>query len=550
MFSEKLIRDTIKQCIDSGISKFVIYPFGENGMAVKNCMEQCFGIFPVMVVDNVYSQYNVNIFNIDGLRQNYDKDICIILTAQDRTLNQELKERLLSFTTEDRIVNLRDPITQREEEEQKREEEKQKREEEKQKEQQKREEKRKRLENVFSLQSILPQRKEVVHVKSPEGKIKVRFIHYAYTVWNSMRTVCEQFEMDSRFDVLVICHGGADGMIDALEKAKNQMETEQHRYILDSQYSAKDDRPDILIFGGYGMGDGSWCPRGVREYTRMIVSVPMTVRMYHGSMEKEWKSLGGGFREYQPDYCLVDSLLFNKIKDSHIYSDKFVEMGNPKFDGIFNACQQKSYIAGWEKLKGKKTILWATAHEIHGLSGTNTEYITFDLYAKHIFAYADQHPYMGFIFRPHPLLIKELLIYGYWSENDLAEIRQYCDKSPNIVWDETYTYEAGYSVADAVLTETQCGIMVSALPTLKPICVMHRSDEDIVPYNKEGVESCYSARCEKDLTDFFDMVQEGRDPMLEQRREVSKKCVKHFDGRNGERIKNFIVQAYDEATDL
>lgn len=524
MFSEKLIRNTIKQCIDSGIGKFAIYPFGENGMAVKNCMEQCFGISSVMVVDNGYSQYNANIFSIDELRKNYDKDVCIILTAEDRTLNQKLKEGLLSFVPEDRIVNLRDSIIQIEE-------------------------KRKKLENSFSLQNILPQRKKVFCVQSSEEKIKVRFIHATYVMWNSMRTICEQFEEDPRFDVLVICCSDPKaytGYIDSrIGEIKNQMETEQHRYVMDSQYSAKDDQPDILIVSGYGGAD-RWCPRGVREYTRIIAVVPVAVQSYMNSIEAEWQIVFSGYEKHQPDYYLVDSMLFNVIRNSHFYSDRFVEMGNPKFDEIFNACQRKSYIAGWEKLKGKRTIFWSTTHGVHGPSGTNTDLITFDLYAKQIFTYAVQHPHMGFIFRPHPFLMQELIHFRYWTENDLADIKRYCDESPNIVWDETHTYESAYSVADAVMTDVCCGIAVSALPTLKPICVLY-SNEEIVPPNKEVVENCYSVHCEKELTDFFDMVQEGKDPMLEQRREISKRWIKHFDGRNGERIKNFIAQAYDAA---
>ena len=152
---------------------------------------------------------------------------------------------------------------------------------------------------------------------------------------------------------------------------------------------------------------------------------------------------------------------------------------------------------------------------------------------------------MGLIFRPHPAFIAELFAYGYWSEADLVEIKHYCEESPNIVWDETDTYKAAYSVADAILTDVKCGLTVSALPMLKPIGVMYRNDKEIIPLHKEIVENYYSVHSEKDLTDFFDMVRGGADPMLEQRRKIVPKCVKHFDGRNGERIKDFIVRAYE-----
>ena len=33
-------------------------------------------------------------------------------------------------------------------------------------------------------------------------------------------------------------------------------------------------------------------------------------------------------------------------------------MGNAKFDGIYEACKEKKYKGDWQKLKGKKVILW------------------------------------------------------------------------------------------------------------------------------------------------------------------------------------------------
>lgn len=42
------------------------------------------------------------------------------------------------------------------------------------------------------------------------------------------------------------------------------------------------------------------------------------------------------------------------------------------------------------------------------------------------------------------------------------------------------------------------------------------------------------------------MIKNGKDDMLELRRVASKRFVKHFDGKNGERIKAFIEEKYFE----
>ena len=173
--------------------------------------------------------------------------------------------------------------------------------------------------------------------------------------------------------------------------------------------------------------------------------------------------------------------------------------------------------------------------------------ITFDKFAEHIFAYARQHNDLGFIIRLHPaFIINEMLPNGFWSKDDLALLKQYCRESDNIVFDESETYDAAFSVSDAILSDAYCGIICTVLPTLKPICVMYR-DRGLGQYNKEITDSYYSAYGKEDLYRFFDMVRlNGEDTMLPLRRAAAKKCIMHFDGKNGERLKDFIDVKYGE----
>ena len=128
----------------------------------------------------------------------------------------------------------------------------------------------------------------------------------------------------------------------------------------------------------------------------------------------------------------------------------------------------------------------------------------------------------------------------------MLEMKHYCEETPNVVWDESDTYEVACSVSDAVITDLLCGIVVSALPTLKPICILYRDDKEIVPLHQDVVKNYYSVHSERELIDFLDMVQRGEDPMLEQRKELSKGCVMHFGGKNEERMKKFIMEKYHE----
>lgn len=520
MFTEKMVRNVIKQYVDCGIRKFAIYPFGSNGMLVKFCLEQCFDILPVGIIDNTYMRYNKKISSMIEYQQKIDSDTYIVLTADNRRLNADLYRKLLEEGVPgNRIINL---LENEIEEEYK---------------------KRKGLtgfDERFAIKNILPgEIKEKI-----SDKIKVRIVHATHTIWNSVASLCETFETDPRFDLLFICTNR--GLEDD-QKISRQMEQGKHKFVMEMQYDAQIDRPDILLVSGMGGTIRGRQLIGIREYTKLIVAVPSVVQRYAYSVEENWK-LHIELKTYQPDYYLLDSLLYYELRNSQIFSDNMIEMGNPKFDEIYKVCKQKYYPEEWEaKLKGKKTILWTTTHgKWIDSSEDMTDHVAFDLYAKPLFEYAAQHTDMGFIFRPHPALIRELLMYQYWNETDLEEIKRYCEESDNIIWDENDTYESAYSVADAVITDVLCGIVVSALPTLKPICVLYRNDKEIVPLHREIVENYYSVHNRRELGEFLDMVRRGEDPMLEQRKKVSKRYVKHFDGCNGERIKEFVMQKYYE----
>ena len=63
------------------------------------------------------------------------------------------------------------------------------------------------------------------------------------------------------------------------------------------------------------------------------------------------------------DYYIFDRLLYEEIVGSGIETEKIVKMGNPKFDGIYNALKDpRTLPAQWSKLKGKRICLWTTDH--------------------------------------------------------------------------------------------------------------------------------------------------------------------------------------------
>lgn len=510
MYNVSYIRDYLKKYIDQKADRFIIYPFGENGLRVKNILKDYFDREPCFVVDNEISNYHPGIISKEKLRDLYQPDMYVILTLENTMLNGQLEKELLEFVPEAKIINLQNNEIRKNDS-------------------------GNYIGQGFFLRDFLP---EYTIEKKRSDKIKVRIVHRSPTIWNVISTICKAFAEDSMFDLLLLIH---DDWI--YEQSVEQVKEAGYKYVLWKDYHGETDQPDILILTGNLKKRVSGIIQS-RLYAKLVVVAAFSLIRYTDTIEEYWHYHIRGTGVFRPDYYLFDSLQYKEIKRSGIYSQNVIEMGNAKFDGIWHAIQEREYCGRWRKLKGKRTVLWVTSHDMDGNHCVGRG-MTFDLYAKTIFDYARMNPEMGFIFRPHTGFIEDMLTCGFWSEEEFMIFKRYCDSSSNIVFDDTDTYDKAFSLADGVLTDAYCGVIITALPTLKPICAAYRSKRDISLY-PEVTDCYYSAYESGDIIYFFDLIKNSQDPMLKLRKEASEKYIKHFDGKNGFRIKEFIREKYLE----
>lgn len=439
------------------------------------------------------------------LKKVYRQEMYLILTIENSELNAKLLNELLEIIPAENIINLYQE---------------------------------KEIDNIpnysgrgFLLKDFLP--KAIEENRQKHEKIKVRINCVFPNIWNMVSRIYTAFQEDSIFDVLLI--------VDGTWGCQKQAEEYQFRYIMCDDYLGEDN-PDILILcSPFAKGKIPEAILDCRNSARLVVVIYWMLINYFDSIQGYWQEVQRFFGVYRPDFYLFDSLLYKELRDADITSDTIVEMGNPKFDGIYYGIQDKKYNEEWEKLNGKKTILWAPTHGFNkSMLPTNA---AFDVYAKAFFEYADSNSLMGFIVRLHPVLINEMCNLGLWSQNDVKLLKKYCEESVNIVFDETDTYENSFAIADGILTDSGCGIIYSALPTLKPICITYRTNKN-EKRNKDLQEKLYSAYNCDDMINFLDMVKAGKDLMFDQRKAASEMYIKHFDGKNGWRIKEFIKAQY------
>lgn len=510
MFEAAFIKNSISVYMERGARLFAIWPMGRNGAVTKNVLDTAFSIEPESLIDN-YIQNDNAIIKLEEFREGYDNNIYVILTAENEALNRKMKEELKKFVPENRVINLL-RLYQREKD-------------------RLREDTYRRMQ----ISNILPISADYGQ-KPAAKKIRIRILHVRYQTFNTIASICEAVDQDPDCELLVII--GWDQRQECIEQVKAR----GYSYVTYREYDIESDCPDVFVVSQPYDFETTFAD--IKKYAKLVVVA--NVLLIKNDLTNTWfiRTQKKSFERFCPDYYLCDSMLYEEIIN---FEEEFpflaVEMGNAKYDGIYAACREKSFPNGWEKLKDKAVLLWATDHVIWGDYGALKTSV--DLFAKPIFQYISQHPETGLIFRPHHELIRELLDGRFWTREDLKRFKEFCANSPNIIFDENETYGKAYAVADGIITDANCGVTMSALPTLKPVCMTYRSRFDM-KMHPQLEEIHYVAYDSHELERFMEMIRTGGDLMYEKRKTAASKYVKHFDGKNGWRIKEFLKEKYYE----
>ncbi len=365
------------------------------------------------------------------------------------------------------------------------------------------------------------------------NKIKVRFYFWGNpTLWNAMKTVAECFQKDNRCDVLVIINA-CSLMAEKIKVVANS----GLRICLIGKYKIDDDRPDILILNNINMHSAFDLTK-----VRYLVAIPFVLVSGEDGIDII-KNFALQMMPY--DAVLIEKFLYDKMEKRNFLSEKVHLMGNPKFDGIYQELHKHHKgmeDEKWKKMtKLQKVVLLATDHN------WDTSNVTFDLYIHHMLSWFAENQKMGLIIRPHQNYPLELMNNNVWSKEDFQKCMDFCNSFDNILWDDSSDYSLAYSMADAVLTDVNCGITVSALSLNKPLGVLRRFDGSVCkPVYPEIVDKLYCIDNLDSCTQFLEMIERGEDTRYEDRQKLFEKYVSHFDGKNGQRIKEFVMEKYNE----
>lgn len=102
------IRRSISKCIEEGERKFIIYPFGEHGLYVKQVLKERYGIEPVAIIDNILAGTN-GIVSLDVLKEERMDGAKILLAHEFPVDCTEIRKNLLKYVEIKDIVDIFSP---------------------------------------------------------------------------------------------------------------------------------------------------------------------------------------------------------------------------------------------------------------------------------------------------------------------------------------------------------------------------------------------------------------------------------------------------------
>ena len=99
-------RRAINRLVEGGKKKFILFPFGERGIMVKQILSECFGIKDPIIIDNGLSKFNENIHELSVLSKYNLDEYTILLTSDNENCYSEIREQLMEYATVEQFVDL------------------------------------------------------------------------------------------------------------------------------------------------------------------------------------------------------------------------------------------------------------------------------------------------------------------------------------------------------------------------------------------------------------------------------------------------------------
>lgn len=379
---------------------------------------------------------------------------------------------------------------------------------------------------LCAVATYLRQRK----MEKPEGPIRVGFLCEYIPAWSKVKSIYDIMQADDRFSPVILC------VPSNLRYGKladpNDLSNDVYDYFTENGYTSV---VNTLV------GPDQWL-----DLQEMGLSYIFYLRPYNYLLPPPYEN----HRVYQ--YSKVCMVIYGMIMTEevgksvmerdflrHVYcyfAETSYAMKQNQKDGWFLHALglQKSVFKGmlgvediaasrdiktdaWDFADGKFRAMWTPRWTTDPeLGGSN-----FFEYGSHLMDYADTHPDMAFLFRPHPMALQHFISTGEMTQADAEQFRRRCEETPNISLDERVEYFAAMWNSDVLITDIS-GVMPEYFIMGKPMiyCAsnMHLT---LAEHTAKMVDGCYVVHNWQELKDTLLHLQKGIDPLCERRKKLA-----------------------------
>lgn len=216
----------------------------------------------------------------------------------------------------------------------------------------------------------------------------------------------------------------------------------------------------------------------------------------------------------------------------NLVKHNILNLGFPRFDlykNIDNSNEKKHiiYLPRWSAPQNVER-----GHELS----------SFMLFKDEILNWAERHPDIDLIIRPHPILFYRYIEYGLMSENDVKDYIQRIESMPNVSLDSSPDYRKTLLWADISVSDFSSTLAEYSF-TRKPL-IFFGNTERIAEDQKPIFESAYTVHSWKEAEEYLEMLLSGNDPKAAERELSHKRVFEKVDRNAGRNIVNYLLEEY------
>lgn len=258
---------------------------------------------------------------------------------------------------------------------------------------------------------------------------------------------------------------------------------------------------------------------------------------------------GSGYLINKSVYKYADMIIteneFMKDKILQKYPDKYVVVGSPAFDYVFDF--KNKVLNSWDPLY--RNVLWTPHHSIDSREdfdkiegGTYSNFIQYKDYLTGEFL--EKFPDVTLHIKPHPILPKRFNAH----QKSLGLEETYIQwknkvKSDRVIFHEKEDYHKLFESCDVLLNDS-ISFTLEWLPTNKPLIAL-RNNSKYSEFGEELINKCYfTSYSSENLKDIYKGLREGSLTKKDNKEEINKLYI-NSSYRNSDALSILISRRYE-----